>query len=315
MSAAIKPAPPVRDLRVAALRRFALAITVLNTLGHTVLGFETSWAQVVAAVGTAYFIELALEMIGAWTERRRPAFLGSVTHFIDFMLPAHITGLAISMLLYGGDRLLPFVFAATIAMTSKAIFTVRVKGRPRHVLTPSNTGLVATILLFPTAAIAAPYHFTENITGWWDWALPALIICTGTLLNAKLTKKMPLILSWLAAFVVQAYARHLLFDTSFTASITPLTGVAYILFTYYMISDPGTTPVATRGQIIFGTSLGLLYGVVVAMHVVFPAFIALLTVCTTRGAILYAKEAGWLTSRAPLPVAAAQPQPERVAGA
>ena len=144
MSAAVKPAPPVRDLRVAALRRFALAITVLNSFGHTVLGFETSWAQVVAAVGTTYFIELALEMIGAWNERRRPAFVGSVTHFIDFMLPAHITGLAISMLLYGGDRVLPFVFAAVVAIASKALLVAPVGPRSRHFLNPSNTGLVAT---------------------------------------------------------------------------------------------------------------------------------------------------------------------------
>jgi hypothetical protein len=30
--------------RLADLRRFAIAITVLNILGHTVLGFEQSWA-------------------------------------------------------------------------------------------------------------------------------------------------------------------------------------------------------------------------------------------------------------------------------
>ncbi|NEQ87997.1 MAG: enediyne biosynthesis protein UnbU, partial [Moorea sp. SIO2I5] len=31
--------------RLGGLRRFAIAITVLNLLGHTVLGFEQSWAQ------------------------------------------------------------------------------------------------------------------------------------------------------------------------------------------------------------------------------------------------------------------------------
>ena len=307
MSAPQTAAAKPRDLRLPALRRFALAITVLNTLGHTVLGFETSMAQVVVAVGTTYLVELLLEALGAWTERRRPAFVGTPGHFVDFMLPAHITGLAISMLLYAGDRLLPFFFAATIAMTSKAIFTVRVGGRPRHFLNPSNTGLVVSIFLFHSTAIAAPYHFTENITGGWDWALPALIICTGSLLNARLTKKMPLILSWLSAFVAQAYLRHLLTGTAFFASITPLTGVAYILFTFYMISDPGTTPVKTRGQVIFGLSLGLLYGLAVALHIVYPAFIALLTVCASRGAILYATEAGWLTSRATVPAAPAAP--------
>ncbi len=34
-----------KDMRLGALRRFAIAITVLNVLGHTVLGFEQSLAQ------------------------------------------------------------------------------------------------------------------------------------------------------------------------------------------------------------------------------------------------------------------------------
>ncbi|HBL25338.1 MAG TPA: enediyne biosynthesis protein UnbU, partial [Acidobacteria bacterium] len=33
-----------KDLRLTALRRFAIAITTLNVLGHTVLGFEQAWA-------------------------------------------------------------------------------------------------------------------------------------------------------------------------------------------------------------------------------------------------------------------------------
>jgi hypothetical protein len=43
-----------RDLRLPALRRFAVAITLLNVFGHTVLGFEQSWAQPLAALVTAY---------------------------------------------------------------------------------------------------------------------------------------------------------------------------------------------------------------------------------------------------------------------
>src|SRR5215510_164460 len=89
------------NLRLAALRRFAITISVLNVLGHTVLGFENSWAQMFVALFTAYFTEIFLETVDAWAGKRSPKFAaGGVTNFINFLLPAHISGLAVSMLLY-----------------------------------------------------------------------------------------------------------------------------------------------------------------------------------------------------------------------
>ena len=297
MSSAPKVGSPKQDLRLPALRRFAIAITVLNTLGHTVLGFETSLAQVAVAVGTAYSTEILIELVGAWCERRRPMFLGhGFTGFVDFMLPSHITGLALSMLLYSGDRLLPFAYAAVIGITSKTLFTAPIKGRTRHFLNPSNTGIAAAVFLFPWMAVAPPYHFTENIDGGWDWFLPALIICTGSILNAKFTRKVPLILAWVGTFIAQAYVRHLMFDTWLFASLAPITGVGFVLFTFYMVSDPGTTPVTRRGQIFFGVSLGIVYGIVVGLHIVFPLFLALFIVCVGRGVMLHAVARGWALS-------------------
>ena len=49
------------DLRLAALRRFSVAITVLNVCGRLWLGFENSWAQMFVALGTAYLVEFVLE--------------------------------------------------------------------------------------------------------------------------------------------------------------------------------------------------------------------------------------------------------------
>src|SRR6185437_6910848 len=173
MTVARPSGPPKKDLRVPALRRFAIAITVLNTLGHTVLGFETSLAQVAVSLGTAYATEYLIEIVSAWSDKRRPAFLGGgPVRVMDFMLPSHISGLALSMLLYSGDRLLPFFFAAVIAITSKTVFTATTKGKTRHFLNPSNTGIAATVFLFPWVAVAPPYHFTEDLFGAWDWALP-----------------------------------------------------------------------------------------------------------------------------------------------
>jgi Na+-translocating ferredoxin:NAD+ oxidoreductase RnfD subunit len=279
--------------RLGALKRFAIAITVLNTFGHTVLGFETSVLQALVSVLTAYAVELVLEAVGAWSQRRAPEFSGGgVGRITIFLLPAHITGLVISMLLYPQDRLLPFVFASTIAIASKAIFTVSIAGKPRHFLNPSNTGLVATILLFPASSIVVPYHFTENLYGAWHWALPALILGTGTFLNTRFTKKMPLIVTWVTAFVFQAVVRHFIYRTWLPGSLAVMTGVAFLLFTFYMITDPATSPASTRGQIEFGASLGVIYGLLIGFNVVFTLFIALFVLCLGRGVVLYAAERG-----------------------
>jgi enediyne biosynthesis protein E5 len=144
------------NLRLAALRRFAITISVLNVLGHTVLGFENSWAQMFVALLTAYIAEIVLETVDAWAAKRSPRFTGGVTNFIDFLLPAHISGLAVSMLLYAGGLLLPFAFAAAVAIASKALFTVTVNKAERHFLNPSNTGVAVTVFLFPALAPIMP---------------------------------------------------------------------------------------------------------------------------------------------------------------
>jgi len=297
-----------KDLRLAALRRFATAITLLNVLGHTVLGFEQSLAQPVVAVLTAYAAELLLEILESWRLGRKPRFLGSPVKLVDFLLSPHITGLAVAMLLYANERLLPIAFAAATAIGSKYLFRVGTNGATRHFFNPSNLGITATLLAFPWVGIAQPYMFTENLSGAWDWFLPAVIVCSGSFLNGVFTKKMPLIGTWLGAFALQAVARHFLFGNLLPASLNPMTGVAFLLFTFYMVTDPATTPVSSRGQMAFGAAVAAAYGTLMAFHIVFGLFFGLSIVCAGRGALLYlralAAQRAEARARIEVPVAA-----------
>jgi enediyne biosynthesis protein E5 len=294
------------DYRFAALWRFATAITLLNILGHTYLGFEQSWAQPVGGLVTAYTLEIVLELLDAWASHRWPRFLGGWRDFISHMLPAHITGLAVPMLLYANDRLWPIAMATAIAIGSKYIFRVRVGPRTHHFLNPSNTGLAVTFLLFPWVGIAPPYHFTENVAGFWDWALPGLIILSGSYLNIVLTHKIWLILGWLGGFFVQAVVRGLILGVPVASTLLPMTGLAFILFTFYMISDPATTPFEPKAQVAFGASAALVYSLLVTiLHVVFGMFFALIIVCTIRGLSLYTQ--AFLTRPVQTPAEVRQP--------
>jgi hypothetical protein len=195
--------------------------------------------------------------------------------------------MAVSMLIYANDRLLPFALAAAIGVGSKALFRVRTERGERHVLNPSNTGIACILILFPWVGVAQPYQFTENVTGVWDWVIPGIIVCSGTFFNARFTGKLPLIAAWLGGFALQAVARSLWFHTPITAPLAPMTGMAFLLFTFYMITDPATSPIRRSRQILFGAGVALAYSALQVLHVVFGLFFALFAVCTVRGVALY----------------------------
>ncbi|WP_218952394.1 RnfABCDGE type electron transport complex subunit D [Amycolatopsis anabasis] len=277
---------PARDRRSAALRRFGLSITALTVLGHTVLGFEQAYLTPVVAAVAGLVTEIVLEWVEAATTGRMPRFFGRPGAVVDFLLPAYITGVACAMLLYANDRLMPTILATVVGVATKYLVRVPVGGRARHVLNPSNAGIVVVLLLFPWVGIAPPYEFTEWVTGWWGAVVPALLLVAGTMLNAQLTGKIPLILGWVGGFLAQAVLRAAVTDISLISALLPVTGTAFILFTNYMITDPGTTPVRARAQVLFGLTTAAVYGVLVQFHVVFGLFFALAITCVLRAAVL-----------------------------
>jgi enediyne biosynthesis protein E5 len=284
-----------RKKRIGGLWRFAIAITVLNILGHTVLGFEQAWATPFVALAAAYGTELFLEMVDALTRERPPRFLGSASTFIEFLLPAHISGLAVGMLLYSNERFWVIAFAAASAIASKYLFQAAVPtpGRPvsewprRHFFNPSNFGISLTLLLFTWVGIAPPYEFTENVRGVFDVILPLVIVGSGSIVNRLFTERIPLILAWLGGFILQALIRSLMHGTPLGAALAPMTGFAFVIFTFYMVTDPGSTPSRRDTQILFGLSVAIAYGLLVTAHIVFGLFFALIIVSILRGATMH----------------------------
>lgn len=282
------------DKRIVGLTTFAIAISILTIAGHVFLGFEQSWITPFVALATTYAVDLVGETLDARAEGRAPSFAGSLRNLVVFLLPAHITALAVSMLLYASDQLWAVVFASSLAIASK--FLCRLPRIPRipnlpthsHYLNPSNLGIAATLLLFPNVGIAPPYQFSENTSGALDWLLPLIIVCTGSFLNIKATNRHILIVSWLAAFLAQGLVRAMIHATPWNAGLEPMTGFAFILFTFYMVTDPGTTPSKPREQILFGAAVGVTYGVLMEFHVVFGLFFALAVVSSGRALLILA---------------------------
>src|ERR1700742_989293 len=195
--------------RLGGLRRFAIAITVFNILGHTIFGFEQAWIQPLVSIFTAYVCEIWFELVDCYIQGRKPRFAGGWQNKVDFLLSAHITGVACAMLLYANSRLMPIVFASATAICSKALLRVTVQNSQRHFLNPSNFGITCTLLLFPWVGIAPPYEFTERLRGPLDVLFPLLIIGIGSFLNTRFTERIPLILAWVSGFLTQAVIRSL----------------------------------------------------------------------------------------------------------
>jgi hypothetical protein len=67
-----------------------------------------------------------------------------------------------------------------------------------------------------------------------------------------------------------------------------MTGVAFVLYTNYMVTDPGTTPSKPGSQFAFGAGVAITYGALTAAHVAYGLFFATALVCLIRGAFLWA---------------------------
>lgn len=281
--------PPRHDPKVIkALRRFAISITIFNIVGYSFLGFEQPWIWAFVAVATGYTTELVFETIGARVEKRDPRYRGGgVKGLVEFLFPAHITSIAVNMLIYVNDRIWVMIFAVTLAVATKWILRAPVRGKLRHYMNPSNFGILMVLVLFPWGSIAPPYHFTEGLNDIGSWILPAAIIITGTMLNAKLTGRMWLIFGWLSVFALQAVVRGLLFDTAIVGALSVMTGVAFILYTNYMVTDPGTTPSKPWAQFAFGGGVAVVYGIFMVANVAYGLFFATAIVCLIRGMFLW----------------------------
>ncbi|WP_433496310.1 enediyne biosynthesis protein [Sphaerimonospora sp. CA-214678] len=280
---------PREPKAVIALRNFAISISVFNIVGYVFLGFEQPWLWPFVAIATGYATEIGLEHLGARVEGRAPRYLGRGPRgLVEFLYPAHITSLAMNMLIYVNDQILVLIFGVVVAVGAKWVLRAPVRGKLRHFMNPSNFGIAIILLLLPWASIAPPYHFTEYVDGWVDWLIPGIIILGGTMLNGKLTGRMPLIAAWVGVFALQAIVRGVFFGTSIPAALGMMTGVAFVLFTNYMITDPGTTPSRPAAQMAFGGGVALVYGLLTALHIAYAIFFATAVVCAVRGVFFWA---------------------------
>ncbi|MGH8939253.1 MAG: enediyne biosynthesis protein, partial [Actinomycetes bacterium] len=103
-----------------------------------------------------------------------------------------------------------------------------------------------------------------------------------------LTNRMWLIGAWVITFAVQAVVRGFILDTAIPGALVMMTGVAFVLFTNYMITDPGTSPSKPASQVAFGAGVAIVYAFFTGAGIAYGLFFATASVCLIRGGFLWA---------------------------
>jgi len=269
--------------------RPAVAAILLTyvVLGITVLGFNRSPAQVLVAVAAAAALDMGLHRV----LRRGPPL---------FPMSAVITGLSLSILINYAHGLAYALVPVFLAIGSKYVFTFRGK----HLYNPALFGVAASLLLADGMVSDSPAYQWGG-----TYAVVAFVVTLGLLLFVLRVRRGTLIVSFLvfyfAALALRAWITrwHMPFETWFMGA---LSSPAFFLFTFFMITDPQTSPDSRRGQLLMA------FGIVAVdflLHLKFALsthFFAAFACATLRLAWLHGQALleGWKATAARLRYAA-----------
>jgi Na+-translocating ferredoxin:NAD+ oxidoreductase RnfD subunit len=253
--------PSIKDPRL----HLAAVIVSLQVLGQVAFDFDLSIAQILISIGVCAVLEVAIvfrqQRIIMW-----PASALLTGNGVAFVLRVPGTDHGDWWSLHGW-----WIFAGTAAVALLSKYVLRLRGE--HIFNPSNIGLVLCFLALGPGR-AEPLNF------WWGpmdaWMAVALaIIVLGGL--AILTRLKLLIIAggfWLAfaaATGVLALSGHAMTArwhlgeiTSFTFWRVLVTSPEILVFLFFMITDPKTSPKATRARIVYSVSIALLATLLIA---------------------------------------------------
>lgn len=249
--------------------------------GFTFMGFNRQWWQMAIIMSSASLLEVTL----SWLLHRRKIV----------PLSAFITSCSLSILLNYSHHSWVLLFPVFLAIGSKYVLTVDGK----HVFNPAMFGVAVSLLVSREWITAAPaYQWAGG-----DVTISVFIATAAVMLFVFRVGKTPLVVSFLVFYALQTAVRayimrhHLPWQTLFFGT---LESPPFYLFTFYMITDPATSPKTTRGQVLLALALVLIDGVLHFKESVYTFFYAALTVGVVRfvwahGALLVKKGAARLS--------------------
>lgn len=226
-----KIGPLVRRLRLQDPRLYQIAVLgSLLIYGVARLDLEVRTSQVVLLLGTALLVQYLCTRL--W---RLPAFDPR---------SALISGLSLCLLLRAGS---PALAALTAAVTIGSKFVIRWRGK--HVFNPTNFGIVAMML--------ATGQVWVSPGQWGNTAFFAfLLACLGGLVVNRAARS-DVTYAFLAFYLSVLFGRALWLGQPMAIPLHQLGSGAFLIFTFFMISDPKTTPDSRAGRMLFALLVAL----------------------------------------------------------
>ncbi len=200
-----------------------IVLSSLILLGTFHFAFALPWWHVVACIGSTVFTQLiASRWVGQPFDVRSPL----------------ISALSLTLLLRTGSVTLS-ISAGVLAIASK--YLIRWKGK--HIFNPANFGLVVMSLLFTSAWVSPGQWGTAPI-----FAL--FLLGMGGIVTGK-AKRWDVSIALLVSYAGLLFARALWLGDPLAIPVHQLQSGALLIFAFFMISDPKTTPDARIGRIIY----------------------------------------------------------------
>lgn len=205
------------------------SLSILLLYGLLFLHFNVSIWQIVVTLGSAQLTQYA------------------ATRY--FNLPtfdpksALISSLSLCLLLRTND-LAVAGFAAVIAIGSK--FVIRWNGK--HIFNPTNLALV--VVLTGGLGWVSPGQWGQ--VAWFGF----LIACLGGLVATRAARA-DVTLAFLTFYVGLLIARALWLDDPLTIPLHQIESGALLIFSFFMISDPKTTPDSRTGRVVYALLVAL----------------------------------------------------------
>lgn len=222
----------IQNLQIDARKFQIVYLGFFLALGTLLLDWDTQAHKVLIVMGTALFTQTVFIAIGR-------------AHISSWM-SALITSLGLC-LLFRGNELSTLVLASTLAISSK--FILRIKGK--HLFNPANFGIIAAMLLTNDGWISP---------GQWGSSIILLFII-GALGSIVLLKvgRLDTTLTFLLVFVGLEYCRTILYlGWSHDVLLHRFTNGSFLLFAFFMITDPKTTPDHPKARKLWAICVALL---------------------------------------------------------
>lgn len=209
--------------------------------GIFAIGWNVELWRYATLIGTC----LSVQMLGvaAVNQLRKGDWRLSAQDF-STLKSAGITSLGLSLLCKANSPM-TLVLVAAIAIGSK--FLVRFQGK--HIFNPANVGIIAAILLTGDAWISPGQWGSNAVLLFFIGTLGAIVVLR--------VGRMDTSLAFLAAFAGLHFCRNVLYlGWPLDFWTHQLMNGSLLLFTFFMITDPATTPNTRSMRILWAMIVG-----------------------------------------------------------